>query len=189
MSLARIALIGVMAAVTAVCAQIAVPLPFTPVPFTLQVFAVLLTGYLLGPVDGLLSQLVYLGLGALGLPVFARFAGGPGLLLGPTGGFLLAFPLAALVVGAIGGGSPRTPARSAAVRGLLGSLVALAVIYTLGAAWFAIHLHTDAASAVRKAILPFVPFDVIKAILAVTVGTRVRGALATVREHRGVAEL
>jgi biotin transport system substrate-specific component len=84
-----LALVALFAALTAVCAQIALTLPLvTGVPFTLQVFAVLASGAILGARRGFLSQVVYLLLGAVGLPVFARMHGGLGALAGPTGGYL-----------------------------------------------------------------------------------------------------
>src|ERR687889_115461 len=88
-----------MAAVTAVTAQITIPLPFSPVPFTLQVLAVILSGLLLGPRYGALSQAIYVLIGAIGVPVFAGFSGGLGIVLGPTGGYLLSYPAAAAVAG------------------------------------------------------------------------------------------
>ena len=90
---------ALMAAVTAVAAQITIPLPFSPVPFTLQVLAVILSGLLLGPRHGALSQVVYVLVGAVGVPVFAQFSGGLGVVLGPTGGYILSYPLAAAIAG------------------------------------------------------------------------------------------
>src|SRR3712207_3531477 len=90
---------ALMAAVTAVAAQIAGPLPFSPVPFTLQVLAVMLSGLLLGPRYGALAQAIYVLVGAVGVPVFAQFHGGLGVVLGPTGGYLLSYPLAAAIAG------------------------------------------------------------------------------------------
>src|SRR5262245_33110339 len=90
---ARDALLVVGASfVTAVAAQIAIPLPFSPVPLTGQTFAVLLSGAVLGARRGFLSQVLYLLEGAAGLPFFAGGAAGAGILLGPTGGYLIAFP-------------------------------------------------------------------------------------------------
>ncbi|PYO77492.1 MAG: hypothetical protein DMD67_06475 [Gemmatimonadetes bacterium] len=104
------------AALVAIAAQIAIPLPGTPVPMTLQPLAVLLVGGLLGPGLGASAMLFYLALGAAGLPVFTPF-GLPGVarLLGPTGGYLLAYPVAAFVVGRIAGDGRRL-ARLAARR-------------------------------------------------------------------------
>ncbi len=101
----RAVAVAALAAATAIGARLSVPLPGTPVPFTLQPVAVLLSGLLLGGVLGATSQLTYLAMGAAGLPVFA-LGGGLAYLGGPTGGYLLAFPLAAGLVGAIAGARP-----------------------------------------------------------------------------------
>src|SRR4051794_1944282 len=90
------------AAILAAASQIAVPLPFTPVPITLQPLVVVLAGLMLGPVGGATSMVLYLAAGAAGLPVFAPM-GAPGILrfFGPTGGYLIAYPAAAFVAGAL----------------------------------------------------------------------------------------
>ena len=94
--------------------------PFSPVPFTLQVPAVVLSGLLLGPRYGALAQAIYLLVGAVGVPVFAEFKGGLGVLLGPTGGYLLSYPIAAAVAGLATtprGAPPRRRALSTASSG------------------------------------------------------------------------
>jgi biotin transport system substrate-specific component len=148
---------------TAASARVAVPLPFTPVPITGQTFGVLLTGALLGGWRGFGAMLLYLAEGLGGLPVFA---GGPpahpGLaqLLGRTGGYLVAFPLAALLVGLMAErGWDRTPVRALAAMAA-GSLV----IYTLGAGWLSRFVGPSAALA--KGVLPFLPGDALKIGLA-----------------------
>jgi biotin transport system substrate-specific component len=78
--------VALMVAVTAVAAQIAIPLPFSPIPFTLQVLAVILSGLLLGPLYGALAQAIYVLVGAVGVPVFSQFQGGLGVFIGPKGG-------------------------------------------------------------------------------------------------------
>lgn len=158
----------VFAALTAVGARLAVPLPGTAVPFTLQVFAVLLSGIALGPRLGATSQLLYLGAGIAGLPVFVA-GGGLVYLLGPTGGYLLAFPLAAAITGWAAGGS----------RGLLpaiaGAVLAVALIHLAGMSWLA--ALWDGSTAFRVGVLPFLPGDVLKIALAVLIGGRLRGRL------------
>ena len=94
----RLVRMAVGALVVALAAQVAVPVPFSPVPMTLQPLAVLAVGGLLGASEGLLALVTYLALGALGLPVFAGGSGGAIHLVGPTGGYLLAFPVAAALV-------------------------------------------------------------------------------------------
>lgn len=151
------------AAATALGARVAVPLGFTPVPMTLQTLVVLLAGALLGPGAGAASQLAYLGLGAAGVPVFA--AGGAGLpwLLGPTGGYLLAFPLAAAAVGWIGGPG-RGPLRSAA-----GLAAGTATVFALGAAWLAAATGAGPGEVFALAVQPFLAGAAIKAVAAYVV--------------------
>ena len=146
--------------VTALSAQIAVPLPFSPVPLTGQTFGVLLSGALLGPRLGACALLLYLAEGSLGLPFFAGGAFGPARLLGPTGGYLLAYPLAAAFVGWLATrGWDRRPLLMLAAM-LLGSLI----IFALGAAWLA--RYVGASHALALGVWPFVPGDVLKALLA-----------------------
>jgi biotin transport system substrate-specific component len=158
-----VALMAGFSLLTAVSARFAMPLPFTPVPLTGQTFAVLLTGALLGGWRGWGAMLIYLVEGLAGLPVFAGNAPvhpGLGPLLGPTGGYLFAFPLAALIVGLLAErGWDRTPARALAAMAI-GSLV----IYALGAGWLS--LFYGPLAAIEKGILPFLPGDALKAALA-----------------------
>jgi biotin transport system substrate-specific component len=147
------------ALLVAVAAQVALPLPGTPVPFTLQVPAVLLVGGLLGARMGAASLALYLALGIAGLPVFAA-VGPAGLarVLGPTGGYLLAYPVAAAVTGQLMG-SGRSWLR------LSGALFAgLAAIHLGGVAQLAI-LTGDLGRAIRLGSLPFLPFDLFKLLL------------------------
>ncbi|WP_297536665.1 biotin transporter BioY [Thermococcus sp.] len=163
------ALVGLFVAITAVSAQIQVPIG--PVPITLQVFAVLLSGLLLGWKLGLLSQMVYVFAGLIGLPVFAGFTGGFAHLYGPTGGYLTAFPLAALTAGLFSERSKR------AAFWLTGSLLGVGVIYLLGWLRLGLYLNGDFTKALYIGVLPFVPFDVAKAFLAVTVAKTVKRTL------------
>ena len=146
--------------VTALSAQIAIPLPFSPVPLTGQTFGVLLTGALLGPRLGALAIALYLVEGGLGLPFFAGGTFGPARFAGPTGGYLVAFPLAAALVGGLATrGWDRRPLTLFFAM-LLGSLV----IFALGAAWLA-HF-VGASRALTLGVVPFLPGDVVKALLA-----------------------
>ena len=99
LSTRQIILCGLFAALISILAQISIPLPFTTVPFTLQIFGIAITGLILGSKCGFISTLIYLILGAIGMPVFANFAGGISVLFGPTGGFLLGYPLMAFIIG------------------------------------------------------------------------------------------
>ncbi|HXI63867.1 MAG TPA: biotin transporter BioY [Gemmatimonadales bacterium] len=144
------------AALVAIAAQIALPLPGTPVPMTLQPLAVLLVGALLGPGLGASSLLLYLALGAAGLPVFTPF-GLPGVarLLGPTGGYLLAYPVAAFVVGKIAGDARRFG------RLALAALAGIVLIHLGGLAQLAL-LTGSLSAAATLGTLPFVVSDLVK---------------------------
>ena len=153
--LAPLMLSFAFAAFTGACAQARFYLPFTPVPVTGQVFAVLLCGALLGPAYGALSQLLYVALGAAGIPWFAL---GP---IGPTGGYIVGFVLAPAIIGSL--------ARRGAggfTRSLLAMLAGVAAIYSLGVIQFALFTHRGIADSARLAALPFVPFDALKALFA-----------------------
>ncbi len=171
--------VALMAAFTAVAAQIAIPLE--PVPFTLQVLAVVLTGLLLGPRYGALAMAIYLLVGAIGVPVFAGFRGRLGILFGDTGGYLLAYPLAAALAGVAAGTVANAPRRRGLVVGFLWGSVALAVIYALGATWLAVLAGLSPVAALVAGVLPFVVFDLIKVGLANLVAVAVAPAIAASR--------
>jgi biotin transporter BioY len=95
----KLILCAFFAALTAVCTMITIPLPFSPVPINLAILSVLLAGSLLGAKAGTLSQFVYVCLGAIGLPIFSNFSGGPSVLVGPTGGYIVGYIVTAFIVG------------------------------------------------------------------------------------------
>ena len=152
---------------TAIAAQISVPLPFTPVPFTFQPMVVLLGAAALGARLGAASQVLYLTLGLAGLPVFAAspvLAQGAARLLGPTGGYLMSYPLAALVAGSL------------AERGLdrryltavLAMLCGLAVVFAGGLAWLAVVVQParGVSGALAAGFFPFIVADLLKLLVA-----------------------
>ena len=144
------------ALVMALAARAAVPVPGSPVPATLQDLAALVLGGVLGPVAGTGAVLAYLALGTAGLPVFAA-GGGPAYLLGPTGGYLLAFPVAAWLVARLAGGSM--------ARGLAAAFLGLAVIHAGGVSWLALQAGS-AEAALRFGSLPFLATGAVKVVLA-----------------------
>ena len=157
----RAASVLFLAALTAAAAQISIPLPFTDVPFTFQPIVVLVGGLALGPRLAVASQVLYLAAGIAGMPVFAASATLPpgiGRLLGPTGGYLMSYPLAAFVVGYLGArGFDRRYATS-----VIAMLAGLAVVYAGGVSWLSAlaGLHT----ALVAGFYPFVIADVVKVI-------------------------
>ncbi len=160
--------VALFALLTALGAQVAVPLGFTPVPMTLQTLFVLLAGGLLGPVAGASSQLLYLGLGLAGVPLFA--GGGAGLpwLLGPTGGYLMAFPMAAALVGGIAG------KQGGIVRICAGMAAGTAVIFVTGAGWLSVVTDLAPGALFVAAVQPFLVGAVVKAAFGAVVVRRVR---------------
>jgi biotin transport system substrate-specific component len=161
--LRRIIAVVLGTALVAVASQVAVPLPGTPVPMTLQPLAVLIVGGLLGPGLGAASLVLYLGAGAAGLPLFTP-VGLPGIarLVGPTGGYLLAYPLAASAVGRLAASGAGTARLALAV------LAGLLLIHLGGLAQLAI-LTGNLSTAARFGTLPFLLGDLLKLVLAVLV--------------------
>src|SRR5436853_2434980 len=153
----------------ALCAHVTLPLPFRPVPLTLQNFGVLVVGLTLGSRRGFLALALYLAEGAAGLPVFNPTGlGGVAQVLGPTGGFLMVYPLVAGLAGLVFEQGKRTFAR-AAVAGLLAEIV----LFAGGIAWLAVLTHS-LAQAVRWGFYWFVFAEVIKVMFAAAVAVRTR---------------
>jgi biotin transport system substrate-specific component len=167
----RVASVLLITALTAAAAQVSIPLPFTPVPFTLQPMVVLLGGAALGARLGMSAQALYLLAGIAGLPVFAASAvlpQGPLRLLGPTGGFLWSYPVAAFVAGSL--------AERGFDRRYLTSVAAmtcgLAIVFACGVTWLALFARPAGIgfdAALRTGFYPFVPADIFKILIAAAI--------------------
>ncbi|WP_251392392.1 biotin transporter BioY [Mediterraneibacter agrestimuris] len=173
LSVQDICIIAIMTAVTAVLAQISIPLPMM-VPMTMQTFAVTLAGILLGAKRGAVSMIIYLLLGAVGAPVFTGLKGGLQSLAGPTGGFLLSFPVMAYIIG-----------KGIELRKKKGMFTLLLIVgtvsnYVVGVAMYCVVMESTVWTAVTACVLPFIPTAVIKAILAAALGLRLRDRLGSV---------
>jgi biotin transport system substrate-specific component len=163
----QILLIAGASLLVAVCARIAVPLPFTPVPLTMQNFAVLLVGLLLGSKRGFAALALYLAEGTVGIPVFSPTGpGGIAQLLGPTGGFLLAYPLVAWLAGYVMEHGRRTFARAA-----VGGFLAEVLLFTGGLTWLAFLTHS-VAQAFRWGLYWFLFAEIIKVMMAAGIASR-----------------
>jgi biotin transport system substrate-specific component len=157
-----VVLIVAGAILTALAAQISVLMPWSPVPYTGQTFAVLLAGTVLGGRDGFLSMLLYVALGIAGAPVYAGGASGVERVLGQTGGYLVGFVLAAALVGRLAErGWDRTPVRAAALM-TIGTLV----IYAVGVPVLSVVGSVPPAVALEKGALVFLPWDLFKVVIA-----------------------
>lgn len=158
----NVALVMGAAALTALAAQVSIPVPGSPVPVTLQTFAVLVTAASLGAVRGALGQLLYLAVGALGMPVFSNATGGVHALFGATGGYLLGFVVAGYVVGAL---SERGADRKV-VSTVLAYVAGSALIYGLGVTVLALSTGQSMGWAVQHGLVPFLVGDGLKALAA-----------------------
>lgn len=155
------AVTGVLA-IVALSAQVAIPLPFTPVPLTLQTFAVLVGAAAVGPLRGAAAMLLYFCLGAVGLPIFAGGAQGVQAAFGVTFGYLVGFVFASLVVGRLADKQADRRMLPALGSYCLGSLV----IYICGAGWLAVSLQISPGEAIAIGVLPFLLGDAVKALAA-----------------------
>lgn len=161
-------LTGMFTAILCVMAQISIPIQ--PIPFTFALLAVFLIGALLSPRYAFLSVLVYLLLGAFGVPVFANMKGGLAHLTGYTGGFLAAYPIMAFITAMFYKYSKKHK-----IIGLtLGMLLSLAVCYLIGTLWFTHVSGTTFAAALAACVFPFAAFDLLKIALAVSFSVVIR---------------
>lgn len=164
-------LIGITAALITIMAQLSVPMPLG-VPMTMQSFAVTLAGILLGSRRGAAATLIYILLGSIGLPVFSNFTGGLQCLTGPTGGFLLSFPLMAFLIGL--GTEYRLRCKGIFTLSLiLGNSVNL----LCGAAMFSLHNTLPFTASLTTCVVPFIPITIIKMLSASLLGLRIRKRL------------
>jgi biotin transport system substrate-specific component len=157
----QVAIVICASAVIAVCARIALPLPFTPVPLTLANLGVLLVGLTLGSRRGFAAAALYLAWGAMGLPVFA--SSGPGSIaqmLGPTGGYLWAYPVVAFLAGWIA-----EHGKPSFIRNLTGAVIAEMLLFAAGLSWLAIMTHSWKQAAFFG-LYPFVVAEVLKIMLS-----------------------
>ena len=178
----EIALTGMFTALTVVLSQLAIPLPFTPVPLTLSLAAVFLSGFMLTPGQAFFSMTAYLLLGLAGAPVFAGLRGGLPVLTGSTGGFLLAYPVMAWFISFVGVRLETYGKTKSILIYVLLMTAALSVCYTTGVMWFSgVALGGFAPADIKKAfaacVLPFIPLDAVKiiltAVLAVSIKKRI----------------
>ena len=167
----NLCMIGLFTAVMAVMAQIAIPTP-VGVPITLQTFAIILAGIILGSKNGAVASIIYILIGAIGLPVFSNFTGGWQYIIGPTGGFILSFPLMAFIVGFAYEHKNKWHALY-----FLGIIFGSAINFTCGVVTFCALTKSELISGFAICALPFIPGEIIKIFLASVLGTKIRKRL------------
>nr|WP_319489557.1 biotin transporter BioY [uncultured Caproiciproducens sp.] len=158
---------------TILFAQMILPLSFTPVPLSLSLLPVYLSGAILPKKYAVYSQLVYLLIGAAGLPVFAGFKGGPGVLFGPTGGFLIAYPIMAFLTAWM----LELLKKKTVVSCIPAMLAALAACYLCGSLFYVFVGHVGWMKSLSVTVLPFALFDIVKVAASALLAPAINKAL------------
>lgn len=172
----QMVLIALMTAVTCVLGPLSIPLPFSPVPISLTNFAIFLAIFVLGMKSGTISFIIYLLLGAIGVPVFSSFRGGLQVLVGPTGGYLIGFIFLALIMGFALEHFDRK-----LVPTIIGMIIGMAVCYAFGTVWLAKLLSLSFKEGLMMGVIPYLPGDAAKIIIAAIVGPKLYGATQKIR--------
>ena len=171
----QMVLIALMTAVTCVLGPLSIPLPFSPVPI-LTNFAIFLAIFVLGMKNGTISFIIYLLLGAIGVPVFSSFRGGLQVLAGPTGGYLIGFIFLALIMGFALDHFNRK-----LVPTIIGMIIGMAVCYAFGTVWLAKLLSLSFKEGLMMGVIPYLAGDAAKIIIAAIVGPKLYGATQKIR--------
>ena len=172
----QMVLIALMTAVTCVLGPLSIPLPFSPVPISLTNFAIFLAIFVLGMKSGTISFIIYLLLGAIGVPVFSSFRGGLQVLAGPTGGYLIGFIFLALIMGFALDHFDRK-----LVPTIIGMIIGMAVCYAFGTVWLAKLLSLSVQEGLMMGVIPYLAGDAAKIIIAAIVGPKLYGATQKIR--------
>ena len=172
----QMVLIALMTAVTCVLGPLSIPLPFSPVPISLTNFAIFLAIFVLGMKSGTISFIIYLLLGAIGVPVFSSFRGGFQVLAGPTGGYLIGFIFLALIMGFALDHFDRKLLPT-----IIGMIIGMVVCYAFGTVWLAKLLSLSFKEGLMMGVIPYLPGDAAKIIIAAIVGPKLYGATQKIR--------
>ena len=170
------ALIGVMAAVTCILGPLSLAIPVSPVPISLTNLAVYFAIYVLGMKRGTISYCIYLLLGLAGLPVFAAFTAGAGKLFGPTGGYLIGFIFMALICGFF-----IEKWEKKLYMHFIGMVLGTAVTYAFGTIWLCAQMHLTFVQGLYAGVIPYLPGDAAKIVIAIIVGSAVKKAVVKAR--------
>lgn len=167
----NLCMIGLFTAVIAIMAQIIIPMPFG-VPMTMQTFAITLAGIILGSKHGAVASIIYVAIGTIGLPVFAGFTGGWQSIVGPTGGFILSFPIMAYIIGL--GMELRSKWKGFPIISLF---LGTALNLLCGTGMFCLITGSDFLVGLATCVVPFIPASIIKAVFAYVFGFNIRKRL------------
>lgn len=165
----KMSVIAIMTAVTCVLAPLSIPIGVVPISFTN--LAIYFSLYLLGWKMGTISYMMYILIGAIGLPVFSGFSGGLGKLIGPTGGYIIGFIPMAIIAG-IGIEKFKN-----CILQFCAMFVGTMVCYAFGTAWFCIVMESEVSAALSVCVIPFIPGDIVKMVIAIIGGGIIRNRL------------
>lgn len=168
----HLVLVGLMTAVTCVLGPLSMAIPVSPVPISLGTLAIYLAASVLGMKLGTLSVITYILLGLVGVPVFTNFSAGPGKLFGPTGGYIIGYTFLSLICGAFVERFFHKP-----VLCFLGMILGTGILYAFGTVWLKVQMDLTFFQALMAGVIPYVPGDLAKIVLATTVGLQVRKRL------------
>lgn len=177
LNVSQIAVIGVMAAVTCILGPFFIPIGVVPISFTNLV--IYLAVYALGCKKGTISYLIYLLIGFIGVPVFSAFSSGPAKLFGPTGGYLIGFIFMALICGLF-----IDKFAGKYYMHFLGMIIGTVVCYAFGTVWLAYQAGMSFPAALAAGVIPFIPGDLIKIVIAVIAGPQIRKQLVKAQLFR-----
>lgn len=178
-SLQQMTMIAFLAALLSASAFIVIPLPFSPVALTAQTLVVNLIGFVLGPLEALTVICIYILLGLCGVPVFSGGMGGPAKLFGPTGGYIMAWLVAVVVISLLKGKKYHFVRYS-----LVAVMVAFVIIYGGGTAYFKFQAGVSWQAALTAAVYPFIPLDMVKCIAAAAIAKPVQRAVGQLQGKR-----
>ncbi len=164
--------IALATAIICILGPISINLPISPVPISLGVFAIFICAYALGVKRGLIAVLLYILLGLVGLPVFSKFQAGPGVLAGPTGGYIIGYFLIVLCLG-----YAAWHYEGKLLIQIAGMVIGTLLCYLLGTIWLALGLHLTFGKALMAGVIPFIPADAVKMLIALIVGPKLHAAL------------
>jgi biotin transport system substrate-specific component len=168
--------IALMAAIICVLSPWSISIPFSPIPITLGSFAIYMTAYVLDAKRSVVACALYLLLGLVGLPVFSGFSSGPAKLLGPTGGYLIGYLFVAFIMGFVIENFPNK-----VVIHFVGFLASTAILYLFGTVWLQQLMGITFGEALAMAVIPYIPLDLVKIVIACIVGPMIRKRLVAMR--------
>lgn len=176
MKIQDLTLIALMAALTCILGPMSITLPFTPVPISFTNLVIYFAVMVIGMKRGTISYLVYLLIGAVGLPVFSGFSGGLAKLAGPTGGYLVGFIFLALISGFF-----VEKFSGNIVMAVIGMVLGTAVTYAFGTLWLCAQMHLTFVQGLYAGVIPYLPGDAAKIVIAIIVGSAVKKAVVKAR--------